>query len=171
MFTLANNRLKPKVLTGRVYVSTYATRLDTVKKKKEEDKKKNGNGDNKDKTPWGEQTEKPGKDRDKKPGVTKKLTEVGARKKKEEEVRMLCLWRCMVRFLMPASAEVAAAKERNKKNSMSMWLSKPYNTYPVHVTGCQEFSSTEMLLNNQTDISIMKPSLLRPTASIEQDTW
>jgi hypothetical protein len=39
-FTLANNWLKPKVLTGRGYGSTYATRLDAIEKKREEDKKK-----------------------------------------------------------------------------------------------------------------------------------
>jgi hypothetical protein len=33
MFTLANNWLKPKVLTGRGHGSTYATMLDTVDKK------------------------------------------------------------------------------------------------------------------------------------------
>jgi hypothetical protein len=39
MFTLANNWLKPKVLTRGGYGSTYATRLDRIEKKKVEDKK------------------------------------------------------------------------------------------------------------------------------------
>jgi hypothetical protein len=39
IFTLANNWLKPKTLSGGGYASTYAARVDQVEKKKEDDKK------------------------------------------------------------------------------------------------------------------------------------
>jgi hypothetical protein len=41
------------------------------------------------------------------------------------------------------------------------WEANVYHTYQVNAMGMSGFSSTEVLLDNQADISIMRPELLR----------
>jgi hypothetical protein len=51
------------------------------------------------------------------------------------------------------------------------WEANVYNTmhtYQVNAVGLIGFSSTEVLLNNQADISIMRPELLRHLSPLDE---
>jgi hypothetical protein len=48
------------------------------------------------------------------------------------------------------------------------WEANVYHTYQVKAVGMSGFSGTEVLLDNQADISIMRPELLQQLRPVEE---
>jgi hypothetical protein len=136
-------------LAGGGYASTYATRADHVEKKKEDGKKDT-------------------KTRDKKQSdANQQEGKVKQRSKKlecficgDEHYANNCPLKKKVKEQEQDSSDdggdafVNATWEANIFNTSSL-------TYQVNAVGLSGFNETEVLLDNQADISIMRPSMLR----------
>jgi hypothetical protein len=152
VFNLANNWLKPKALPGGGYASTYATKVDKVKKKptpKEETKN----------------------DGDKQQGKLKTDGKIESEQKTRTK-KIECFicgdehyaTDCPHRKKLVESNKVRANEEDEEAAVNAVWKANAYatvRTYQINVVGFSGFKSTEVLLDNQADISIIWPELLR----------
>jgi hypothetical protein len=151
IFTVANNWLKPKALAGGGYASTYATRVDNVEKKQEGGKKDAKSKEKKQ----GDANQQEGKDGKAKQRARKLECFICG----DEHYASNCPLKKKTKEKEQQDAFVNAAWEANVF-SMSL-------TYQVNAVGLGSFSETEVLLDNQADISIMRPSMLRELRTLK----
>ena len=152
MFNLANNWLKLKALPGGGYASTYATKVDKVKKKS---------------TPKGETKN----DGDKQQGKLKMEGKVESeRKPRAKKIEcFICgddqyATDCPHRKKLVESNKVRTNEEEEEAAVNAVWEANAFaavRTYQINAVGFSGFKSTEVLLDNQADISIIRPELLR----------
>jgi hypothetical protein len=160
VFNLANNWLKLKALPGGGYASTYATKVDKVKKKS---------------TPKGETKN----DGDKQQGKQKTEGKVESeRKPRTKKIEcFICgddhyATDCPHRKKLVDSNKVRINKEEDEAAVNAVWEANAFvtvRTYQINAVGFSGFKSTEVLLDNQADISIIRPELLRqvqPTSEV-----
>jgi hypothetical protein len=147
---LANNWLKPKALTGGGYASTYATKADFVEKKKTGEKG----------TPKKEQT----------PGAKQGADSEGEKKKRTKKLEcFICgdehyASNCPHRKTISSGKADASYDEEEGGFVNAAWDANAFHTartYQVDSAGRRGFTMTEVLLDNQADISIVWPELLR----------
>jgi len=162
VFNLANNWLKPKALPGGGYASTYATKVDKVKKKptpKEETKN----------------------DGDKQQGKLKTDGKIESEQKTRTK-KIECFicgdehyaTDCPHRKKLVESNKVRANEEDEEAAVNAVWKANAYatvRTYQINVVGFSGFKSTEVLLDNQADISIIWPELLRQVQATSEVVW
>jgi hypothetical protein len=152
VFNLANNWLKPKALHGGGYASTYATKVDKVEKKS---------------TPK-EETKNDG---DKQQGKLKTDGKVESeRKPRTKKIECFICGDdhyandCPHRKKLVESNKVRANEEEEEAAVNAVWEANAFatvHTYQINAVGFYGFKSTEVLLDNQADISIIWPELLR----------
>jgi hypothetical protein len=156
IFTLANNWLKPKSIPGGGYASTYATRVDKVEKKREGGKQDGKGKSDKDETTK-TQSENGTSDTKERDGKPKPKKNIECFTCGENHYASDC----------PHRKKVMSAKQQQEGQDdgnafiNAAWEANVYHTYQVNAVGMSGFSSTEVLLDNQADISIMRPELLR----------
>ena len=150
IFTLANNWLKPKSLPGGGYASTYATRVDKVEKNREGGKQDGKGKPDKDEATklQSENNTSDTKDRDGKPKPKKSIEYFTCG---ENHYTSDC----------PHMKKLMRAKQQPDGQDGGEGEANVYHTYQVNAVGMSGFSGMEVLLDNQADISIMRPELLR----------
>ncbi len=163
IFTLANNRLKPKALAGGGYASTYATRVDHVEKK--QDGKKDA------------KSEKTGKDKDKKQGDANQPD--GKDGKPKPKGKKLECFICGNEHYASNYPHKKKLKDEQGKESgdnggdafvNAAWEANVFattKTYQVNAIGLSGFCAMEVLLDNQADISVMRPDMLRELRTLK----
>jgi len=152
VFNLANNWLKPKALPEGGYASTYATKVDKVEKKS---------------TPKGETKN----DEDKQQGKLKTDGKVeSAQKPRTKKIECFIYGDnhyatdCSHRKKLVESNKVRTNEEEEEAAVNAVWEANAFaavRTYQINAVGFSGFKSTEVLLDNQADISIIRPELLR----------
>jgi hypothetical protein len=146
IFTLANTYLKPKFVTGPGGAgSTFAMTADTVEWKP---------GDGKGKRQRGIQQQGQGKDDKNNDEGTEQTEGLGRTKVK--------CFSCEGDHYInncPEFSEFKRMKEEEKQEAAT-WDTTTFVTYQVHAIGKEGFKPTEVLLDNQANISIMRPDLL-----------
>jgi hypothetical protein len=160
------SRLKPKLLPGGGYTSTYATRLDKVEKKRE-----GGKQDGKGKPEKSDATEtqsaissSDSKERDGKP------------KPKKNIECFMCgqnhyVSDCLHRKKLISAKQQQEGNEDGDAFVNAAWEANVYSTmrtYQVNAVGLNGFSGTAVLLGNQADISIMRPELLPQLRPVDE---
>jgi hypothetical protein len=160
VFNLANNWLKPTAIPGGGYASTYATKVDKVEKKS---------------TPKGETKN----DGDKQQGKLKMDGKVES-KQKPRTKKIECFicgddhyaTDCPHQKKLVESNKVRTNEEEEEAAVNAVWEANAFvtvHTYQINAVGFSGFKSTEVLLDNQADISIIRPELLRqvqPTSEV-----
>jgi hypothetical protein len=69
----------------------------------------------------------------------------------------------------PEFLEFKKSREENRQ-ATATWDASTFVTYQVNAIGINGFKATEVLLDNQANISIMRPELLRAFEHIETET-
>jgi hypothetical protein len=147
IFTLANTYLKPKVATGNGLGSTFATMADYISKKERMNRKC-----------WGNQKEEiPGQEEEQEKNSDGSVNSPGWSKK-----QIKC-FNCEGDHYVSNCPELIALKKAKEEGRITVvtWEGSTFCTYQVNVVGVERFGLTKVLLDNQADISIMKPNLLR----------
>jgi hypothetical protein len=162
VFNLANNWLKPKALPGGGYASTYATKVDKVEKKS---------------TPKGETKN----DGDKQQGKLKTDGKVESeRKPRTKNIEcFICgddhyATDCPHRKKLVESSKVTANEEDEEAAVNAVWEANAFGTvrtYQINAVVFSGFKSTEVLLDNQANISIIRPELLRQVQATSEVVW
>jgi hypothetical protein len=160
VFNLANNWLKPKALPGSGYASTYATKVDKVEKKS---------------TLKGETKN----NEDKQQGKLKTEGKVeGERKPRTKKIEcFICgddhyATDCPHQKKLVENNKIRTNKEKEEGAVNAVWEANAFatvRTYQINAGSFSGFRSTEILLDNQADISIIQPELLRqvqPTSEV-----
>jgi Eukaryotic translation initiation factor 3 subunit G len=137
---LANQGLKPKTSGGQ-FSSTFATTLDAT------DNKKKYKKDSKKKDSKNLETEKNGIKKD-----------IKCYKCGENHYASQCPNKKKVLEKEDSDSE---KNEEEDRNVHATWHASTFTTYQVNAIGYSGFSQSEVLLDNQADISVMKPGLLR----------
>jgi hypothetical protein len=147
IFTLANTYLKPKAATGGGFASTFATTVDTVDKSR---RRRGGKGknDESDKTKNGKQQD--ASDNGSDDSLSGKKRPVKCFNCGEEHYISNC----------PEFIQFKKAKEDREKNATAMWDASTFATYQINVVGTIGLERSDVLLDNQVDVSVMHPSLL-----------
>jgi hypothetical protein len=146
IFTLANTYLKPKVVTGTGRMgSTFATTADNIEKKLGEGRGKRQRGKNAQGQSKDEKTGNEGADRNDGPG-------------KKKPKCFSCGWDHYINNC-PEFLEFKKMKEEEKQAAVT-WDATTFVTYQVNAIGLYGFKPTEVLLDNQANVSIMRPELL-----------
>jgi len=160
VFNLANNWLKPKALPGGGYASTYAMKVDKVEKKS---------------APKGETKN----DGDKQQGKLK--TEGRIKGEQKPRTKKLECFICGDEHYASDCPHQKKLVENNKSRTNkeeeeaavnAVWEVNAFmkvRTYQINAVGFSGFRSTEVLLDNQADISFIRPKLLRqvlPTSEV-----
>jgi hypothetical protein len=160
VFNLANNWLKPKALPGGGYASTYATKVEKVEKKS---------------TPKGETKNDAGKQQE-----TVKTEGKVERERKPRTKKIECFicgddhysTDCPHRKKLIESNKAKTKEEDDEAAVNAVWEANAFatvRTYQINAVGFSGFKSTEVLLDNQADISIIRPELLQqvqPTSEV-----
>jgi hypothetical protein len=152
IFTLANTYLKPKAATGGGFASTFATTVDTVDKSR---RRRGGKGKNDegDKTNNGKQPD--ASDNGSDDSLSGKKRPVKCFYCGEEHYISNC----------PEFLQFKKAKEDRDKNATATWDASTFATYQIIAVGKTGLERSDVLLDNQANVSIMHPSLL---SAIEQ---
>jgi hypothetical protein len=151
VFNLASNWLKPKVLPRGGYASTYATKVDKVEKKM---------------TPKGENKIS----EDKQQGKLKIEGKVEGEWKPCTK-KLECFvcgdkhyaGNCPHKKKFIESNKGKASEEEDEAAVNAIWEGNAFatlRTYQINAVGFSSFKSTEVLLDNQANISIVWPELL-----------
>jgi hypothetical protein len=151
IFTLANTYLKPKVTTGNGLGSMFATTADYVDKKGKERQKRRRNNQSEDEGKEKQEVDKEGKEVDK------------------AEKKPIKYFNCEGDHYVnncPELKEWRKAKESG--NVTATWEGNTFATYRVNSIGTKGLGATEVLLDNQADISIMRPELLRMLEPVDR---
>jgi hypothetical protein len=149
IFTLANTYLKPKIAAGNGLGSTFATAADHVDKKEKDRQKRRHNNQSED-AGGKQEMEKEGREADKKPVD------------KDADKKPVKCFNCEGDHYVnncPELKEWQKAKESG--NVVATWEGNTFAAYRVNSIGVKGLGATEVLLDNQADISIMLPELLR----------
>jgi hypothetical protein len=161
IFTLANNWLKPKALAGGGYASTYATRVDHVEKKQE------GKKDAK--------SEKTGKDK-KQGDVNQPDGKDGKPKAKGKKLEcFICgdehyASNCPLKKKLKDEKGQEGGDEDGNAFVNAAWEANVFaatKTYQVNAVSLGGFCATEVLLDNQADILVMRPDMLREIRTLK----
>ena len=158
IYLLASTHLKPKVALGGGIGSTFATMSDTVEKRQpgEEGGRRKRNGKNKDQR----QTA----------GDGQNSVNSGAEESAPKKRNVKC-FNCGEEHYInhcPEFLQFKKAKEEESKLAAATWDASTFTTYQVNAIGVNGFKPTEVLLDNQANISIMRPELLRAFEKTEQ---
>ncbi len=157
IYLLANQWLKPKA-TGTGYASTFATTLDKIDEG-------NRHGKGKGKHQQGEK-----RTEDKQRGATDST-------KQEKPKRPVKCFICdSLHFAKECperkqSADREENSDEEERHAHMTWEANMFMTYlekQVNAIGYSGFRDTEVLLDNQADISIMRPELLRALEPTEK---
>jgi hypothetical protein len=154
IFTLANTYLKLKIATGNGLGSTFATTADYTSKKERQKKKHQGN----------QKEEVPGEDEEQEKSGDMSVNSQGWLKK-----QVKC-FNCEGDHYVSNCLELLALKKAKEegRTTAATWEGSTFCTYQVNAAGVEGFGPTKVLLDNQADISIMKPDLLRMLEQAEK---
>jgi hypothetical protein len=146
IFTLANTYLKPKIVAGPGGVgSTFATTADTIERKPGENKRKGQRGK------IDHEQIKEGQNNSKEHEHTE-----GSAKKKPR------CFSCGGEHYVnkcPEFLEFKRIKEE-EKHAATTWDASTFMTHQINAIGIGGFKPTEVLLDNQANVSIIRPELL-----------
>jgi len=162
VFNLANNWLEPKALPGGGYASTYATKVDKVEKKS---------------TPKGETKNNTGKQQE--TGKTEGKVESERKPRTNRIECFICgndhyATDCPHRKKLIESNKVKTNDEEKEAAVNAVWEANAFvmiHTYQINAVGFSGFRSTEVLLDNQADVSIIWPELLRQVQPSSEVVW
>jgi hypothetical protein len=148
IFTLANTYLKPKIAAGKGMGSTFATAADHVDKKEKDRQKRRRNNQSEDAN-GKQEPEKDGKEGEKKP--------------------VKC-FNCEGDHYVNNCPELKEWRKAKETGSMvaATWEGNTFATYRVNSIGMKGLGATEVLLDNQANISIMRPELLRMLEPVDR---
>ena len=146
IFPLANTYLKPKIATSNGLGSTFATTADYISKKERHNRKRRGN----------QKEEVPGQQEDKQDKSGEASVSLQGRPKKQVK----CL-NCEGDHYVSNCPELLALRKAKEewRLTAATWEGSTFCTYQVNALGVEGFGPTEVLLDNQADISIMRPDL------------